>query len=147
MKPEKGYSQLKIGRYSQVGFAYHLVMSTKGRQPVFSNFSHARSVIRIMKTDEDLGFTKTLSFVVMPDHIHWLVKLDKGTISQAAQRIKSLFTKYSGLDIWNVGFYDHAIRTNEALIDVARYIVANPLRAGIAESISDYPHWDSVWLG
>ncbi|MGR6874140.1 REP-associated tyrosine transposase [Pseudomonas sp. HK3] len=146
MKVGKGYSALKKGRYSQIGFVYHLVMSTIDREPVFNNFDHARCIIRIIKADEDLGFTKTLSFVVMPDHIHWLVTLEKGDISQAVQRVKSLFTKYSGLNVWNVGFYDHAIRTDEALIDVARYIVANPLRAGLCESIKEYPYWDSVWL-
>jgi len=29
---------------------------------------------------------------------------------------------------------------------VARYIVANPLRAGLVESVRDYPHWDAIWL-
>jgi hypothetical protein len=32
------------------------------------------------------------------------------------------------------------------LRDIARYIIANPLRAGLAESIGDYPHWDAIWL-
>ncbi|MFY0641344.1 MAG: transposase [Bermanella sp.] len=146
MEKGKGYSALKKGRHSQISFVYHLVISTKNRQPVFKDFDQARCFIRILKADEDLCFTKTLAFVVMPDHIHWLVKLEKGDISQAVQRVKSLFTKYSGLNIWNVGFYDHAIRTDEALIDTARYIVANPLRAGLCDSIKEYPHWDSVWL-
>ena len=146
MEKGKGYSALKKGRHSQIGFVYHLVLSTEDRKPVFKSFDQARRIVRILKADEDLCFTKTLAFVVMPDHIHWLVKLEKGDISQAVQRVKSLFTKYSGLNIWNVGFYDHAIRTDEALIDVARYIVANPLRAGLCESVKEYPHWDSVWL-
>jgi hypothetical protein len=29
---------------------------------------------------------------------------------------------------------------------LARYIVANPLRAGLVEHLGDYPHWDAVWL-
>jgi len=28
----------------------------------------------------------------------------------------------------------------------ARYIVANPLRAGLVERLGDYPLWDAVWL-
>ena len=32
------------------------------------------------------------------------------------------------------------------LRDVARYIVANPLRAGLVERVGDYPYWDAVWL-
>ncbi|MES9878966.1 MAG: transposase, partial [Candidatus Sedimenticola sp. 1PA] len=30
--------------------------------------------------------------------------------------------------------------------ELARYIVANPLRGGLVESIGDYPHWDAMWL-
>jgi putative transposase len=29
---------------------------------------------------------------------------------------------------------------------IARYVVANPLRAGLAGTIGDYPYWDAVWL-
>ena len=28
----------------------------------------------------------------------------------------------------------------------ARYIIANPLRAGLAERAGDYPYWDCIWL-
>jgi hypothetical protein len=31
-------------------------------------------------------------------------------------------------------------------VAVARYIVANPLRAGLCRHLGDYPLWDSVWL-
>ena len=30
--------------------------------------------------------------------------------------------------------------------DVARYIVANPLRAGLVKKLADYPFWNAVWL-
>jgi len=29
---------------------------------------------------------------------------------------------------------------------VARYIVANPIRAGLVDNIGQYPYWDAVWL-
>ncbi len=32
------------------------------------------------------------------------------------------------------------------MIDVARYIIANPLRAGLVGRVGDYPLWDAVWL-
>ncbi len=146
MLQSKGYAQLKKGRHSEQGYVYHLVFSTKKRKPIFNGFYLARKLISILKQDQEYGFTKTLSFVVMPDHIHWLIELKKGDVSQAVQRIKSLFTKVSGINIWNVGFYDHGIRDDENLINVARYIVANPLRAGLVGSVRDYPHWDSIWL-
>ena len=48
--------------------------------------------------------------------------------------------------LWQPGFYDHALRGEEDRLAVARYIVANPLRAGLVRRLGDYPHWDSIWL-
>ena len=48
--------------------------------------------------------------------------------------------------IWQKGYYDHGLRREEDLRTTARYIVANPLRAGIVKRLADYPHWDAIWL-
>jgi REP element-mobilizing transposase RayT len=48
--------------------------------------------------------------------------------------------------LWQPAFFDHALRKEENIQQVARYIVANPLRAGLVENIEDYPHWDAIWL-
>jgi REP element-mobilizing transposase RayT len=146
MKPIKGHKSLRSGRYSHVGYVYHLTFTTKDRQKYFSEFTLARQFINILKRDQALGFTKTLAFVVMPDHVHWLVELVSGSLDRAVKRIKSVFTKDAGLAVWGYGFHDHAIRSDESLINVARYIVANPLRAGLVNRVEDYSHWDSIWL-
>jgi hypothetical protein len=49
-------------------------------------------------------------------------------------------------NIWQRGFFDRAIRKDDDLLGIARYIVANPLRAGIVDSVGDYPLWDAMWL-
>ncbi|MFB6261862.1 MAG: transposase, partial [Thiohalorhabdaceae bacterium] len=51
-----------------------------------------------------------------------------------------------GSPVWQPGFHDRAIRREEDLEAVARYVVANPLRAGLVDRIADYPHWDAAWL-
>lgn len=51
-----------------------------------------------------------------------------------------------GKTIWQKGFFDHAARSDEDLLTIARYIIANPLRAGLCESVGDYPWWDAEWL-
>jgi hypothetical protein len=48
--------------------------------------------------------------------------------------------------LWQKSFYDHGLRSEEDLKGIARYIVANPLRAGLVEHIGEYPHWDAIWL-
>jgi len=68
------------------------------------------------------------------------------------QRLKSLtaisFNKTLGRTgkVWQSGFHDHALRHEEDLKAAARYLVANPLRAGLVKSLRDYPFWNAVWL-
>jgi len=60
--------------------------------------------------------------------------------------VKAVTAHRIGRRIWQDGFHDHALRQEEDLAEVARYIVANPLRAGLVERVGDYSHWDAVWL-
>lgn len=89
----------------------------------------------------------------MPDHLHWLVQLDEVLgLADLARRFKSVsalrINRRLGRSgpIWKPGYYDHLIRDDENLRDAARYIVANPLRAGLVERLGEYPLWDAVWL-
>jgi REP element-mobilizing transposase RayT len=103
--------------------------------------------------EEYAGQVKTLAFVVMPDHFHWLFQQSGDRpMSVAVNNVKSYSAKTVNRylqrtgAVWQRGFYDRAIRREDDLVAVARYIVANPLRAGIVSSLGDYPHWDSIWL-
>ncbi len=89
----------------------------------------------------------------MPDHAHWLIQLgEKDTLSQVINRIKSSSARLANhsLDrqgkLWQAAYYDHAVRAEEDLRNMARYIVANPLRAGLVQRIHDYPFWNAVWV-
>lgn len=83
----------------------------------------------------------------MPDHVHWLMVLQIGTLGRSIHNIKRLSQFLSQSSIpWQRDFFDHGIRDDRSLRQTARYIVANPLRAELVASVSDYPHWDAVWL-
>jgi REP element-mobilizing transposase RayT len=107
-----------------------------------------------MRYQQAVGRADTLAFVVMPDHFHWLLQLgEETTLSCVVQSMKSFSAHRivpmigsEGRKIWQAGFHDHAVRREEDLAGIARYIVANPLRAGLVDAIGDYPLWDALWL-
>ena len=88
----------------------------------------------------------------MPDHFHWLVELQSGSLDKVMGRTKSLSARAINRMTdrvgrrWQKGFHDHALRREEDLKSLARYVVANPLRAGLVKQVGDYPLWDAVWL-
>jgi putative transposase len=146
MKPESGYSSLRKSRFSSENHYYHLIFSTKNRKPTFDSFDNSRLFINILKEDQARRQSETLAFVVMPDHVHWLMIVKKTDLSKTVKRIKSISSRYIAELQWSDGFYDHMIRSDENLRTVARYIVANPVRAGLVSSVRGYSHWDAIWL-
>jgi putative transposase len=138
---------LRRGRLSLPGQVYHVTTVTLGRQPIFSDLRAARLLINALWEAQARGEATTLAFVIMPDHMHWLLQLAEETsLSGLVGAVKAVTAHQAGEKIWQRGFHDHALRQDEDLVEVARYIVANPLRAGLVQRLGDYPHWDAVWL-
>ncbi len=148
------YNDLRKGRYNESGRAYFVTTVLAKREAVyFHDFHCARLTITEMRTLHESGVINSLAWVVMPDHVHWLFQLGQSlTLSEVmktykartAHRINNYLNRRGAL--WQKTFYDHAVREEEDIRGIARYIVANPLRAGLVKNIGEYPHWDAVWL-
>ena len=138
--------RLRKGRYSESGQIYLVTTVTHKRAAVFAQLAEARLLIGTIREDARRGSHQTLAFVVMPDHLHWLLQLQQGSLSSLVGRVKSISARRLGGRIWQEGFHDRALRQEEDLVAIARYVVANPLRAGLVERLGDYPHWDAIWL-
>ena len=140
------------GRYSEPGRPYLVTTVVENREKLFKDFWLARLLVAELRATTDQGIVESLAWVIMPDHLHWLLIPKAGALKIVMQRTKSL----SALSInralgrrgpvWQKGYHDRALRREQDLLAMARYIVANPLRAGIAHSLADYPHWDAIWL-
>jgi REP element-mobilizing transposase RayT len=88
----------------------------------------------------------------MPDHWHGMVELGSSTsLSGLIGHLKGASARAIARShpevrpVWQEGFHDRALRDEDALPDVARYIVWNPIRAGLAASPTGYPYWGSLW--
>lgn len=147
------YNALRKGRFSEPNRAYFITAVIRDRRPVFSDLCIARMLIRQMRVLHDEGMISSLAWVVMPDHLHWLFQLgDCSSLEKAINLLKGrssrLINKHLGQKgaLWQSAYHDHALRKEEDLRAISRYIVANPLRAGLVESLAEYPHWDAVWF-
>ena len=140
-------SDLRKGRHSESGRVYLVTTVARGRNPMFADLINARILVRVLRHEQDIGRARTLCYVVMPDHLHWLVQLgDETNLSSVVGDVKSVSAHLLGGRIWQPGFHDHAVRKEEDLLAIARYVVANPVRKGLVRRLGDYPHWDALWL-
>ncbi len=150
---DRGARQLRLGRHSIANQIYHISTATKDRTPVLGDLRCGRAIVHAFAREQCINNVHTLAYVIMPDHFHWLMRLpEHADLAQSVSNVKSLaarainrHAKTCGI-VWQRGFFDRGIRSNEDLVAVARYIVANPLRAGIVDDIGQYSLWDAVWV-
>lgn len=147
------YSSLRIGRVSIPGQVYLVTTVTAGRHCWFADLYLGRIVVCAMRSLDMERVTHTLAFVVMPDHVYWLLEL-RGTASLSAiiQLFKGRCVRVLNgrlrrhASVWQPAFHDHAVRNDESLRMPARYVIMNPVRAGLVKRVGDYSLWDAVWV-
>ncbi|CAM3112714.1 Transposase IS200-like domain-containing protein [Pseudoalteromonas distincta] len=94
----------------------------------------------------------TICYTLMPDHLHWLFQLKDLPLNDVVRQYKSITTvninkfNCSNGKIWQQNYFEHQLRAEDDLINQARYIIANPLRAGLVNKAEEYPFWDCVYL-
>jgi len=137
-------AELRKGRVCQVGTVYALTTVTQHRARWFTSPDQASAVIEALRTVERAGRTCSLAWVIMPDHLHWLMQLRAGSLAGAMQILKSRSSRSMRRSvghgrIWQAGYYDHALRNGEDLRKHARYIIDNPIRAGLTQVTGEYP--------
>lgn len=85
--------------------------------------------------------SEIVKYVIMPDHIHLIIQLDKGAmwasppterktqqnrVSTIVRSIKVLTTKEVGEPLFQRSYYDHVIRNQKDFDEVWKYIDNNP---------------------
>jgi len=151
MQVLKGHA-LRKGRYSESGRIYLVTTCCFERRTHFRRDQAAILVMEELRRQGQVGDCLSLAYVVMPDHAHWLVQLTGSTgLSKIVGRLKGRTSYLLGRSnpslgrIWQSGFHDHALRTEEDLADIGNYLIHNPVRAGIVDDVDKYSYWDSIW--
>jgi len=150
---QPGNAALRKGRRSMAQQIYLITFVTHRRQPLFADFSLGCAAAGALAAAENWTRARLLAWVLMPDHWHALVELREGaTLSQLVQDLKRdstcrLHGSHPELGpVWARAFHDRALRRDDDVVSAARYLVMNPIRAGLTQKVCEYPFWDAVWL-
>jgi REP-associated tyrosine transposase len=141
----EGFSYKGLHRYSLTFCGYQ-------RRILFVRAHLVQEALAQILQSAALRAFSVCAYCFMPDHLHLLVAgqtVDADLICLAKdvkQRVAyHCFPAQAGL-VWQKGYYDHVLRDDEATLVVARYILANPVRAGLSREPRDYPFSGSaVW--
>ena len=80
-------------------------------------------------------------FVVMPDHVHGLIRfpLLEHPLAREIPEFKKFTARMLGIR-WQRDFFDHRLRRDESEREKADYILRNPERAGLVDDWREWPH-------
>ena len=139
----KGRTRPRLPEFDYTGrYAYHFELSTNHRARVLEGSTAESTITDLQRASRATSF-ELLAYCVMPDHVHVLA-LGTSDSSDAVlfmQRFKQLtgfrFAKTHDKPFWQQSFYDHVARLEEDLLPIARYILDNPVVAGLVSEDDD----------
>jgi REP element-mobilizing transposase RayT len=144
-RPTRKRLRLADPVYREQGRLFSLTIGTAPRPPVFLDIPFGQECIAHLREIREKTGTLVYAYCLMPDHVHLLLGAIRGeSLPAVLGRWKSLCAKSrrdregSGL-FWQRSFYDRALRDEDNIINVALYILGNPVRAGLAADFHDYP--------
>ena len=120
--------------------------TSQGR-PLLQSERKAALMIDVLRSYVAAGKFRLHDFVIMPNHVHLLITVGGNmSIEKAMQFIKGGFSfrlkKEAGPlgEVWQRGFSEVRVDSNESFSQHRRYIAENPVKAGLADSPEEFPY-------
>jgi len=128
-------------------YRYLLTFCTANRAPLFAKIELVHTALpRIQQTANEERF-RVLAYCFMPDHIHLIVQgqtadADLRRFAKIAKQrvVYSLRKDHDVRGIWQEGYHDWILRPEQSVDQAIRYVVENPVRAGLVKRASDFCH-------
>lgn len=136
---ERKNPRLKDFDYTLGGY-YFITICTKNKAHYFGEIMNEEMKINdigklayncIEKIEEIYKTVKIDKFVVMPNHIHMIMIINKETeisIYRVIKQYKEYITKQIKESIWQKSYYDHIIRNEKDYLRIWQYIDENILK-------------------
>lgn len=135
--------------YGEPQRIFSITLSTLHRQSLFTVQDMTTEFVESLRNSASRYDLSILIYCFMPDHVHLLVQNgEHSDLIRFINSYKSWTTKVAwkyGFEgsVWQRSFYDHILRNDESVERHIRYIIENPVRAGIADTWIEHPYTGS----
>ncbi len=123
---------------------YHIILRGNNKQQIFLDAEDHTRFLNIVSEYKRRYDFMLLAYCLMGNHIHLLIKTDETPLSTIMKSIVVKFVYYYNVKYQRVGhlfqdrFKSEPVESETYLLQVARYIHKNPIKAGICADYSDY---------
>lgn len=127
---------------------YHVMNRGRGRQIIFRDKSFFDAFLRALEEAHQRFGLQILSYCLMSNHYHLLVKTPEANLGRAMRHINGVYTqRYNRLmktdgPLFRGRYKAICVEEDSYQLRVSRYIHRNPLEAQMVKRLEDYP-WSS----
>jgi REP element-mobilizing transposase RayT len=106
----------------------------------FSCTETARGLLDSISHRVELEQWRVHAATIMPDHAHLVLGFpEEGVVGKAVRDWKRWTARVLGFR-WQRDFFEHRLRHDESFQEKCRYVLENPVRAGLVEDWRDWPY-------
>jgi REP element-mobilizing transposase RayT len=135
-------------RLDHAGALWHVTSRGNERREVFRDDADRREFLRLLGRTVDLFGWRLHAWVLMGNHYHLLLATPEATLSRGMRQLNGdyaqHFNRRHGRDghVFQGRFKAILVQREAHLLEVARYVVRNPVRAGLVKAPADW-EWSS----
>ncbi|MHB1417576.1 MAG: REP-associated tyrosine transposase [Chloroflexota bacterium] len=145
---EKHRKRLRLEgfHYADPNYVYFVTLRAAcGQGMPLLNSELASSIIDALLYQRQAGHARVYAYVVMPDHLHVALSPSEAgrSIADVVRDLKSFTTRQAwslGIRgrLWERSYFDRIARCGHEAITQCEYILANPVRKGLAASPKEW---------
>ncbi len=135
-------------RIEYPGAWYHVMNRGRRGEKIFSAQTDYETFLAVLQEASELFGVLVAAYCLMSNHYHLLVQTPAGNIARVMRQVNGVYTqRYNrrrGLEgqLFRGRYKSILVEEDSYLLELLRYIHRNPVRAGFAERVADYP-WSS----
>lgn len=127
---------------------YHVMARGNGRADVFERDADRGFFLRLLERVWDRFHLEVHAYCLLSNHYHLLVRTPLGNLARAIQLLNGMYAQWFARDrdrpghLWGGRYKAKLVDGDDYFLAVSRYIVLNPVEAGLARTVADW-HWSS----
>jgi REP element-mobilizing transposase RayT len=127
---------------------YHVINRGVEKRLVFLDDPDHRKFLRLVDAQKKVFDFKVVAYCLMPNHYHLLVETRFENLSSAIKDLNQFYAQYFNKKydrvgaLWQGRFKSWFVFNEKYLNVLIKYIERNPIKAGLATRIGEYP-WAS----
>ena len=135
-------------RVEYEGAVYHVTSRGNARADIFIDDDDRQKILSVLAGVVDRYEFVIHSYCLMSNHYHLLVETPRGNLSTGMRQLNGVYTQAFDRRHGRVGhifqgrFKGILVDKEEYLLELSRYVVLNPVRAGMVEEPEDW-RWSS----